>query len=155
MSDEVWMMSNRQPWPYALVEGLIRTKTRSAMVALPPVGATVYLHASKALWVLWRELLWVQELALDATRLPRGGIVGVGRVAEVGFTREVMPMEDLWYFKGRSPKRGYWSCADWKSIVFEDVRRLPFIPCRGAQTPTRKLPPELEAYLAKEWLDGG
>ena len=57
---EFWMMSNRQPWVEALLRGLITTKTRDHGVALPPVGATVFLHAGKKLWDGWQFLKWIR-----------------------------------------------------------------------------------------------
>jgi len=137
---ETWMISNRQPWPWALINGLISTKTRSPAVHLPPVGATVYLHASKALWRGWRNLWWIQELRLNVTGLRRGGVVGVATVKAVGPTMAVMPARDLEYFQVELGDGKTWSCADQQSIVFQDIRALTFFPCRGAQVPTRRLP---------------
>jgi hypothetical protein len=134
-----WMMSNRQPWPWALVNGLIRTKTRSVYVSLPPIGATVYLHASKALWFAWRDLSWVQDFRLDVPRLDRGGIVGVATVSITGPTWDVMPGRDMLYFEMNNGMRT-WSCADERSIVFKNIRAVEFFPCPGAQVPTRRLP---------------
>jgi len=157
MSD-VWMMSNRQPWTYLLVSGLITCKTRSLGVSLPPVGATVYLHASKALWQYWRLLAWVHEYGLDVKALPRGGVVAVATVAATGLTKDIMPECEQRFFDVMADEDGRyryapwepWNCADTRTIQFRNVEPLPFIACRGALVPTRKLPPELQAYIVSE-----
>ena len=146
---EIWMMSNRQPWPEALLRGLITCKTRSLAVNLPPVGATVYLHASKALWVGWQNLRWVNTFGIDMAALDRGGVVGVATVAAAGLTDDIMPQREMVFFDVYEGRGSYWNCADGASIQFKDIQRLPFIPCRGAQVPTRKLPPELQMWLVK------
>ncbi len=141
---EIWTISNRQPWVEALAAGIITSKTRSASVNLPPVGATVYLHASKALWRYWRDLWWLDEFRIDMETLPRGGVVAVARVAAKGLTETVMPPSDREYFD-----LGWvgGNCADVQTIVFEDIKRIKFIPCRGSLVPTRKLPAELSRYI--------
>jgi len=138
---DVWMISNRQPWPEALLRGLISCKTRSVAVHLPPCGATVYLHASKALWRGWRDLWWVEKHGIDVPNLPRGGIVGVATLSENGLTRSIMQEKDAAYFYC-----GWNFCGAEQTMYFTDVRRTPFIPCRGAQVPTRKLPAEVEMW---------
>jgi hypothetical protein len=147
---DVWMISNRQPWVELLARGLIRSKTRSVMVTLPPVGATVYLHASKALWSGWRNLVWLEKRPILVTALPRGGVVARAHLVAVGPTKFMMPAADRAYFEVRDDPFGIYSCADEMTMVFDDVVRLPFIPCRGSLVPTRKLPPELLAFLQKQ-----
>lgn len=158
MSD-TWMMSNRQPWVEALLRGIIRSKTRSLKVTLPPVGSGVFLHASQAMWKYWYGLQGVFDgfaatdppiyPPADILALPRGGVVGFAIVEAVGPTMETMPAEDRHCFIVNDYILGeghiQWDCADSQTIVFRNVVRLPFIPCRGAQVPTRKLPPELRA----------
>lgn len=146
---ETWMISNRQPWPEALVRGLITSKTRSAAVHLPPVGSRVYLHASKALWKFWRGLGWVEYYKIDVPNLPRGGIVAVATLARVGPTSTTMPAADHRFFDVYEVGGG-WCCAGEVTMVFKDVKPLTFIPCRGAQVPTRKLPEELLNALKEE-----
>lgn len=139
-----WLMSNRQPWVEALIRGLIRSKTRSMSVHLPPVGATVWLHASKMLWSGYDALPWVRQHNIDVPRLPRGGVVAVATVAAVGRTRDVMPPEDRELFRlGAHPDAR--SCAGPQTIVFDNVRRVEFVECRGAQTPTCNLPTAIAA----------
>ena len=154
MNKKIWMMSNRQPWVEALLCGLIRIKSRSLNVALPPPGSIVFLHASKALWSDYRFLPWADKM--NVQHLQKGGICGVARCIEVA------PIWDLKYnYDNDSPlfdlyRDGeYWTCClDDQIIVFDHIRRLPFIPCRGVITPTTKLPKELMAELKKypEWL---
>lgn len=146
---EIWMMSNRQPWVEALLRGWITSKTRSPFVHLPPVGATVYLHASKTPWGYWKELAWVRRAEIDVRQLPRGGVAGCARVIAIGPTSTTMPENDREYFRV-GDDWGSWSCADYMTIVFEDIVRLPFLPCRGALVPTRKLPPELTRLVEQE-----
>ncbi len=143
MPDEIWMISNRQPWVEALLRGIITSKTRSLAVTLPPVGAQVYLHASKALWRDWRDLWWLDKFGIDMAAIQRGGVCGVAIVAAKGLTTDVMPRKDQPYFEMRGQFQP-WSCTDRQTIVFKDIYRLPFIPCRGSLVPTRKLPPELK-----------
>lgn len=160
---EVWMISNRQPWVEALLCGLISCKTRSAGVHLPPCRALVYLHASKALWRGWRNLWWVEAHGIDVPELPRGGVVGVATLIAKGPTEVMMSVEDAEYFSfepwddcdrrrlfyglSMSSIVAAWGCcAGEQTMRFENVRRTPFIACRGAQVPTRKLPPELRAW---------
>lgn len=146
---ETWMISNRQPWVYALVNGLITSKTRSRNVSLPPVGATVLLHASKALWVGWRRLFWTA--LLDVKGMNRGGIVAVAKLVDKGLTPEVMPAADYLYFEldGLSWR----SCAGPATMVFADLRPLEFIPCRGFQVPTRKIPADALPLLRAQGID--
>jgi hypothetical protein len=137
--EQIWMISNRQPWPYALTEGLITSKTRSAAVHLPPVCSTVLLHASKTLWRGWRNLWWV--LGVDVRALPRGGVVAVANLAVKGPTGIAMPPDDRKYFDVEADTvGGRWSCAGPMTMVFSNIRPVAFIPCRGAQVPTRKIP---------------
>lgn len=140
-------MSNRQPWVYALLSGWITCKTRSPAVYLPPVGARVFLHASQALWRDWADLRWTYDL--NVSQLPRGGVCGIATVAEVGPTRSVMPDHERKFFLVQSPRSGCWNCADAVTIRFVNIRSIPFIACRGVQAPTRKLPIELLAYIAR------
>jgi hypothetical protein len=125
------------------MEGLISCKTRSGAVTLPPVGSLVFLHASKALWSGWKDLWWTADI--DVRCLPRGGVVGVARVLEVGApARTVVPEADQRYFRIYDG-----TCMDWQAIRFGAVERIPFIPCRGSLAPTRKLPPEVAAYVGE------
>lgn len=140
---ETWMISNRQPWVYALVNGLITSKTRSVHVSLPPVGSTVLLHASKALWQGWQRLSWTATL--DVKAMDRGGIVAVAKLVNKGLSPMVMPAVDYPYFvlDGIS----WLSCAAPVTMVFDEIRPLQFIPCRGAQVPTRRIPIDALAAL--------
>jgi hypothetical protein len=143
---EMWMISNRQPWVYALTHGLIRSKTRSDAVWLPPEGATVFLHASKAMWQPWRWLWWACNL--KPRELQRGGICAVATLERVGPTDEIMPEQDKRYFRipaGVEP--GYYSVANSQTMLFANIHNIDFIPCRGAQVPTRKLPREVTEWL--------
>jgi len=152
MSNEIWMISNRQPWPEVLALGLITSKTRSFAVNLPPVGATVFLHASIVLWRDWKSLWWVKKHGIDMASIQRGGIVAVATVKANGRTSEVMPREDKKFFECEDFS-GTWDCADEQTIVFENVQPIPFIRCKGSLVPTRKLPAELAAWLRKNPLD--
>jgi len=147
---ETWMISNRQPWPEALLQGWITCKTRSEAVYLPPVGAIVFLHASKALWQGWKNLPWTKNVTVQG--LDRGGVVGVAKLKATGHTNLLMPTKEMDFFMVTEPDGYVWCCADFATMVFEDVKRLPFIPCRGAQVPTRKLPKELEDWLSRNSL---
>lgn len=139
---ETWMISNRQPWVEAIVQGWITGKTRSIYVNLPPVGAIVYLHASKSLWSGWHGLWWVDKYHVDVPNLPRGGIVAVATVADIGWSEDLLRGQEKFW------QADWGSCMDVRAILFEDVKPVGFIPCRGSLVPTRKLPPELVSILS-------
>jgi len=154
VSQESWMLSNRQPWVEGLLRGYFHCKTRSLNVNLPPEGATVFLHASKALWRGWKELPWIAEYGIDPRRLDRGGVCGVAQLIRVGPTPDIMPRADRRFFQVVPPKHPEftWNCADDMAMYFDGIKRIPFIPCRGAMVPTRKLPTELLAWIQEGYL---
>jgi len=145
----IWMISNRQPWVEALVRGYITSKTRSAAVYLPKSGDTVFLHASKALWACYKDLPWTKDI--DVKNLPRGGVVAVAKVKGV-VDRDFMPKSDRPYFMVRESDGYEWNCADHRVVIFEDIKPIEFLPCRGAQVPVKKLPQELMDYAAKKGM---
>ena len=149
---EIWIMSNRQPWVEALARGLIRTKTRSYAVWLPPIGAIVFLHASKALWQEWKGLEWAKNM--DVPNLPRGGIYAVATVEKICDSHDMPERDWPYFYYYDSFYEEEECCAGDRAIVFRNVKRIPFIPCRGVQSPSRKLPPELEEEIKKfpEWI---
>lgn len=152
-NSEQWMISNRQPWVYALTQGWITSKTRSPNVYLPPVGATVFLHASKAIWSDWRCLPWCQDI--DVNELPRGGIVAMATLAETGATNAVMPVNDHEFFECQwsDIQNDYrWNCAQEVTMRFENIASIPFIACRGVRVPTRKLPIPLVEWIGTQGI---
>jgi len=169
---EIWMMSNRQPWVEALLRGIIRRKSRSINVALPPVGSVVFFHASKTLWKGW-EGLYLTNKIKDIKNLPRGGVCGVGQCIFTGLkdsdeyealalplNKTILPDEEYFMFDVYewNPTKEEWqflySCLDDQIIVFDKIQRIPFISCRDSQVPTKKLPPELTKAIKKhpEWI---
>jgi len=153
---EVWFMSNRQPWVFALTDCGLTSKTRSPFVTLSPRGSIVFLHASKALWRGWENLVWVDVYIHEHEMTPkdfekslvRGAVLAVARVRAVGFTDDVMPESDFGFFDLvdiEAPWCLAW-CGGEQTVVFEDIHvlRTPIF-CRGAQVPTRKVPPEVLA----------
>lgn len=143
---EVWMMSFRQPWIEALLQGWITHKTRSKAVNLPPAGAIVFLHASKALWSGWRDLWWAEQL--DVPSLPRGGVLAVARLIDTGLSDEMIPPRERQYFKVGSRRR---DCADVQCLWFGPPVQLRFYPCRGVLVPTRKVPAPLMPWVPSGW----
>jgi len=139
----IWIMSNRQPWTEAVINGLISSKTRHAIWIQP--GDLVFLHASVALWNSWRYLDWAKHL--DVKNMPRGVVYGLAHAAAIGDTFLTMPEAD----RSKFVVRDYWRerfCGMETTIVFENVVRLPEIKVRGLQQPSKKLPPELVAAIA-------
>lgn len=150
----VWMMSNQQPWTTAVVDGLITCKTRGWGTYLPKPDDLVFLHASKGLWPLWKDLRLVREgIIPDVPNLPRGGVIGYATVDAVGYRPEILPTAESKWFDVFFPEPSTvldYNCADVQVIRFRDVHRTPFIECKGAQTPRKVLPPEVRSYFERE-----
>ena len=155
---EIWMMSNRQPWTEGLIRGTVKVKSRSLNVSLTTVGSIVFLHASQALWVDWKYLPWVKNM--DVKNLPRGGVYGMGYCVMTGLVWEdeihKIMFDELYYEPFELYDEGeYWtSCLDEQVIIFDRIQKIPFIPCKGSQTPTKKLPKELKEAIEQnpKWV---
>lgn len=123
---EIWQTTNQQPWVTALADGRIKVKTRNVESSLP-VGATVFLHASKSsVWKDWRGLKWARKL--DVPKLPRGVIVAVATVKAVGHSDAVLtsrerPYWDVEYVDRNGVHVIYNSAASF-AVRFKDVVKL-------------------------------
>lgn len=136
----IWQTTNQQPWVSALADGLITIKTRIAQPHVP-VGATVFLHASKSdVWPHWRGLAWIDGLDLDVRKLPRGVILAVATVKSVGLTADLMKDRErkFWYVdyeKSDGQVIDYDSAAEF-AVRFVDVVKLKKpVAVKGMLTP--------------------
>ena len=147
LSADIYMMSNRQPWVFALTEGLISCKTRNAGISLPKAGSTVFLHASKAMWSGWKNLCWVQHGNISSKDMVRGAVVGLATVLQVGKTKDIMPFQERLYFDVIGRHSTIWNCAAEQTIRFGKITLIDPIYCNGALRPVRKLPHELQDFV--------
>lgn len=122
----IYQTTNQQPWVEALAAGLITAKTRIAEPHVP-VGATVFLHASKSrLWKDWPGLEWTKDM--DMKKLDRGTIVAVATVEAVGPSDQILTKAekkfwDVRYPYGAGTTLGYNSVAPW-TVRFTNIQRL-------------------------------
>lgn len=132
LNKEIWQTTNQQPWVEALACGLITVKTR-VMQPVVPIGATVFLHASKSrLWRFWRNLNWTTRM--DPNSWDRGKIVAVAEVEDVGPSKEILKNKEwkFWNVSGQNP----WNSAAGWSIRFKNIHRLKTpVEAKGFQAP--------------------
>ena len=155
LEGDIWVMSNRQPWVHGICNGILSCKTRKASVVLPPVGATVFLHCSKLMWRGWQNLKWVKEAGLKQKDMAMGGVVGFATVADRGPSVLVVPSGERRFFVVDGPNRNEWDCCGPNAIRLKNVVRTYFVPCPGAQTPTRRLPPAIAEFVEAQRRKNG
>lgn len=112
----------RQPWADLIVNGPKRVENRVWRPTVP-VGTMFFVHAAKGMTK--DEYLDAEDFALFKGQdvrpmgdLPRGGIVGVARLA--GIIDPKVGSRDRWWIPGQ------WG------FVLDEVRPLPFAACKGA-----------------------
>ena len=153
-------LSLRQPWAHAVVHGGKRIENR-VLWENSHFRGEFLIHASKGMtrkewedaraFALARKVAWVppDPKRLDGeTRKPmvleRGGIVGVARVVGVvvssldgisAMVRELAPGVAPGYYaphvqRELTPLEHKWWMGAF-ALVLDDVRPLPFVPCKG------------------------
>ena len=129
MKTNIWQTTNQEPWVESVLSGRTKVKTRRSKPVVP-VGAIVFLHASKSMWPGWREIIWTNEI--DKEDLHLGFIVGIAVVSAVGRSRDIF-LQNEW--KAFDMKYGGNCAAEW-CVRFNHVSRLDIpVPTRGFQSP--------------------
>lgn len=143
MSLEIWQTTNQEPWVEALLSGKIGVKTRTSRPVVP-LDAFVLLHASKAMWRGWKDLLWTGDF--DKSVLYPGCIVGVAKVADKGITSRIITKDQRkwWDLKGGR------NCAAEFAVRFKNIHRLKTpVPTKGFQSPFCRAKDETVEALIK------